>query len=958
MRLSIVVAMCVAVISAAVADEARGAMRIDTRIPAQGLGTALRMLAKERSFQLVYVSEEVDELRTSGAVGKFTAEEALQQLLLGTGFTFRYLDEKTVTIVSAAGPAPDTTAAAAAVVPVAATTQTESGAIVEESEEPEPEEVTVVGSRGIARTDVDRPVPVDMVDARDLRTTGQTDLAQQIQFTSPSFSSAKYGVNGTTNYADPASLRGLSPDQVLVLVNGKRRHQFSSLNLNVAPGLGTVVTDLNSIPSSAIQRIEVLRDGAAAQYGSDAIAGIINLVLNDDTDGGVATSTGGVYKEGDGTTYKLSLNQGLALGSKGGFVNYAIELFGMDGTNRSDPYTGPIYPATPANYAVTGPTPAFPYATANPRQDRGVYPLSPFVVGRYGSNENHTYQLFANSQLPLSETSTLYAFGGYSSKEITAYGFFRAPASTANSALSIYPDGFVPILPGNSIDYSAAAGVKGEILGAWKYDLSANAGENYLDLRASNTVNPSLGAQSPVEFYIGRTTFRQGIGELNLSRFFGAVGPLDSLNVALGTQVRRDNFKVSRGSLESYQVGPLAFSGKAVGASGRPGIAPADENDLSRTNVGAYVDVESDLTKSLLLTTALRFENYSDFGSNLSGKLAARYKLNDTFAVRASYNRGFRAPSLAQLGNRVNTSTVQNNVIITTKQVSSDDPRLAQLGVPQPDAEISDNFNVGLTAEAGDVVGGRLLTTLDAFQIDIKDRIAITDRILTNAFPAVAALFPQTAEIRFFTNQIDTRTQGIDLVTTWRRKLDSGAALALSLAGTYSKTNVERQRPTPAPLLVGASAANQSFRLVDQTAIELIEVALPRTKVLLNSTFETGPLTINARASYFGNVKAFSTGLSAADSNVRCNAANRCVQTFAGKTLLDLSFSYAPTEAWNLTLGGNNIFDTYPDKYNNFGDGFVGQASSYSDGQIPYSRNSNQFGFNGAYYYLTATFSF
>jgi iron complex outermembrane receptor protein len=374
--------------------------------------------------------------------------------------------------------------------------------------------------------------------------------------------------------------------------------------------------------------------------------------------------------------------------------------------------------------------------------------------------------------------------------------------------------------------------------------------------------------------------------------------------------------------------------------------------------VGAYVDVESDITASLLLGSALRYEDYSDFGGSLSGKLTARYKLTEAFAIRGSYNRGFRAPSLAQLGNRVNTSTVQNGQIIITKQVSSDDPRLAQLGVEDPDAEISDNYNLGLTARLDDVMGGSVLLTLDAFQIDIKDRIAITDRILTSAFPSVAALFPATAEIRFFTNQIDTQTRGIDLVTTYRRLFDNGRSLEISLAGTHNETEVVSQRATPSQILTGASAANQNFRLVDQTAIELIEVATPRTKILLNSKVAVGAVTLNARGTYFGPVKAFSTGLSALDSNVSCDANNRCVQTFAGKTLVDLSLTYALSNKLSATLGSNNLFNTYPDKYNNRRDGFIGQASSYSDGQIPYSRNSNQFGFNGAYYYLTAVLTF
>jgi iron complex outermembrane receptor protein len=363
-------------------------------------------------------------------------------------------------------------------------------------------DITVIGSRGKPRTDVDRPVAVDVVSNIEMRATGQTDLGQQIQFTSPSFNSAKYGVNGATNFADPASLRGLAPDQVLVLVNGKRRHQFSAINLNVSPSLGTVVTDLNSIPTGAVKRTEVLRDGAAAQYGSDAIAGVVNIVLNDQI-GGYVEANGGIYKEGDGFTNKISINHGLALGPDGGFVNYTLEYFGFEGTNRSDTYSGPLYPATPANYAVTGPTPNFPYSTANPRADRNIYPQTPFVVGNYGANRNRTYQAFLNASYPVADKTNVYLFGGYSRKDIRAFGFFRSAAVFANSALGIFPDGYVPQLPGTSIDYSASGGAN-TVVANWNLDFSVTYGSNHLDQNASNTVNASLGNASPTEFYVGR----------------------------------------------------------------------------------------------------------------------------------------------------------------------------------------------------------------------------------------------------------------------------------------------------------------------------------------------------------------------------------------------------------------------------------------------------------------------
>ena len=824
---------------------------------------------------------------------------------------------------------------------------------VETADETAAEEVdiTVIGSRGRARTDADRPVPVDVVSTEELAATGQTDLGQQIQFTSPSFNSAKYGVNGATNFADPASLRGLAPDQVLLLINGHRRHQFSALNLNVSPGLGTVVSDLNSIPTAAVGRIEVLRDGAAAQYGSDAIAGIVNLSLKSDDDGGSIGVTTGLNEEGDGFTIKTSLNHGLPLGSAGGFINYTFEYFATEGTNRSDAYNGALYPATPATYATTGPTADFPYTTANPRADRGVYPQGDFVIGNYGSNRNRTYQAFLNSELPLSNAVTAYLFGGYSRKDIRAFGFFRAPATRANAVLSIFPDGYVPILPGRAIDYSINAGLKAEIAG-WELDLGYGFGHNHLDQFARNTVNASLGSASPTEFYVGRTEFNQQVVDLTASRDLGQVGFIDALNVATGVQWRRDNFQVARGDAAAYAVGPLALSGRTAGSNGRPGYSPADENDLSRRNIGAFIDVEADISDAFLVTTALRYEDYSDFGGNLSGKLAARYKLSDAIAVRGSYNRGFRAPSLAQIGNRVNTSTVQNNQILQTQQIASSDPRLATLGISDPVAEISDSFSLGLTGDMGPFT-----FTIDAFQIDIEDRIAITDGILTANFPAVAALFPGVREIRFFTNQIDTRTRGIDVVATYRFDVGPGR-LNLTLAGTHSETEVLRQRATPTQLVAGASATNQAALLLGLTAIELIEVAQPQSKILFSTNYEIDGLTIGARATYFGEVQAFSTGLNAADSNVECNPANRCVQTFGSKTIFDLNVTYAFSEAFSLTAGANNLFDTYPDKWNNLRDGAVGEASSYSNGQTPYTRNANQFGFNGAYYYVTANVRF
>ena len=832
------------------------------------------------------------------------------------------------------------------------------------------EGILVVGSRGKPRTDVDRPVPVDVVNAKELAATGQTDLGQMVQYTSPSFNSAKYGVNGTTNYADPAQLRGMGPDQSLVLVNGKRRHQFSTLNLNVAPGLGNVVTDLNSIPSGAVKRMEVLRDGAAAQYGSDAIAGIINMVLNDQDDGGTFISTVGQHFSSpsddasgdrvfsDGFTIKNSLNYGFNLGKEGSYFNFTLEHFSFAGTNRSDTYSGGLYPSVPEDQPRDAdgniiPTFDYPYLTDAPRGERGVYPQEDFVVGNYGSNENETKQVFANIKYPIGNGFSLYAFGGYSEKDIVAYGFFRNPSRFSRAVLTVFPDGYVPVLPGESEDYSVSVGLNRALADGWNFDFSYSLGHNDLQLWNRNSTNPSLGSATPTSFYVGEYWSRQNIVNADISKNLGPTGSFAGLNVAFGAQYRTDRYQQFLGSLESYQVGPLATEGKDIGASARPGIQ--DENDIDRSNVGVYADVEADVNDALLITIAARFENYSDFGGNLSGKIAARYKLAENFAIRGSFNRGFRAPSVAQLGTVNNTSTVQNGQIVITRQVPAADPRLAQLGVENPKAEISNNYNLGFTGKFAD---GALLLTVDAYQIDIDDRIVISERLRTSDYPAVAALFPNEREIRFFTNHVSTQTRGVDVVLAYNKAFKENNSLRLNVAATVNGTNVVAQKDTPAEILAGAADDKLGLKLLGQTATELIEVATPRNKFLLSAIYRTGKFGINGRVTRFGEVQAFSRGLSGEDSNVECDENGRCVQTFEAKIVTDLALTYFFTETFSMSLGGNNIFDVYPDKYNTTRNGFVGTASSYASGQIPYSRNSNQFGFNGRYLYLTGTMSF
>ncbi len=803
-------------------------------------------------------------------------------------------------------------------------------------------EVAVVGSRSnTARTDVDRPVPVDVLTAKELQSTGQTEVGQQVQFTSPSFNSTKNGINGIANYADPASLKGLSPDQMLVLVEGKRRHQFSAIQNNVTVGKGTVVTDLNAIPALALERIEILRDGAAAQYGSDAIAGIVNLALKKTVGKGAASIQYGATSKGDGAGYTVGLNYGFGLGIKGSYLNLTGSYQDVAGTDRSDPYNpqpvaGGTYTGIYTNVAATD------QALLKSRGYWGDGTYGSFRTTRYGSNPMKSGQIFYNAGIPLSGGWSLYSFGGYSNKQVFAQAFIRtALATSATSNPDLYPDGYVPQLPGTSVDFSTVVGIKRNLPAGWAFDFSTGYGKNYLDQSAKNSSNASMGADSPRDFYAGRVAFGQSLTELNLSRNFLNVGGTQSLNLAFGAQYRVDNFQLTAGDPASYFTGPLAATkNKTPGSQGRVGIDAADVTDKSRSNFGMYVDVESDITSRWLVATALRYENYSDFGSNVSGKLATRFKLTNAFSVRGSINKGFRAPLLQQIANAATTSTVQSGIITSTKQLPSDDPRLKQVGIEDPKPETSWNYNLGITAQAG----RNFLFTVDAYQIDITDRIIITENLAVANVAALKPLFPGLREITFFTNQINTSTKGIDLVVAYKNQINDRSRLNASLALTVNQTKITNAKGAPAALQQDTKA---TVVLIDTISRGLIETSQPHTKVLGSVSYQTGKFNVTLRGTYFGEVTAWEklTKPNPGTTNLHQS------QTFGGKTVLDLSVGYAINKLLTLTVGSNNFTDVYPDRvYSNY--------ASYSNGQVPYTRNANQFGFNGAYYYGTLGLTF
>lgn len=784
--------------------------------------------------------------------------------------------------------------------------------------------ITIVGTRNPLRSNINSPSPIAVITGSELMRTGQTELGQQLQFTEPSFQSAKYGINGSLGYADYATLRGMSPDQLLVLVNGKRRHQFSIPHIGFSISRGMVVTDLNAIPFPALDRTEVLKDGAASQYGSDAIAGAINLRLKETVNQGTLYTRLGTTAKGDGTNYMAAVNYGFKLKKENSFFNFTLLHQTLGETNRSDPYTGTIYSGNRQ-------------ADDSIRAARGVYPATdPFKVGVFGASEVKANQFFYNTAYPVSDKWRLYSFGGVSYKQALVYGFFRnAIPGNANATPSIYPDGFTPEFPSKDRDYSISVGVDKNTVNGWNMDFSASFGRNAVHRYARNTVNASMGADSPTEFYVGFSSFNQFIADVAVSRSYKGLWNLHNGSFAFGSQFRVDEYTSKKGDDNSFRIGPLALAeNKAPGVQGIAATSPQDEARKSRSNVAAFADAELDITGKWMIAGAARFENYSDFGANVSGKIATLYKVLPGLYLRGSVNRGFRAPSLQQVYNSATSTLVQAGQIRYTKQYRSDDPFLGGIGIRYLKPEIATSFNAGFT-----VKHGGFYVTADAYLVNVHDKIIISEALSVNSIQALKDKLDGTGiqSISFFTNHVNTVTRGIDVSTGYQWNLGGNQVLSVNLAATFNQTEVRDIKNTPDEIQAGTAA---KVAIIDTINIALIETAQPRRKIVLNIHYIAGKFQAQARATYFGKVAAWER-----------SGGQHVVQEFGGKTLLDASASYLLLKQLQLTIGTNNLGNVYPDRV-------LQTLSAYGSGQSPFNRNVNQFGFAGAYYYAGLTFNF
>jgi iron complex outermembrane receptor protein len=808
------------------------------------------------------------------------------------------------------------------------TVQAEAGAAVTKdfqlSREPLAlEELAVVGTRAAERTSTEAPVPVDVLTAAEIKQTGRTETAQIIQALAPSFNFPRATISDGTDHTRPATLRGLAPDQVLVLVDGKRRHSSALINVNGSIGRGSGMVDLNAIPASAIERIEILRDGAAAQYGSDAIAGVINIILKEGAPNEVLTTFGQTV-ESDGEVVQGAGNYALAVGGNG-VLQIAGEYRNRGFTNRSAP-----------DFRAQ-------YFAGDPRNSDPA--LNGQVNHRQGDADTEDAGLFLNLAKPVSEAVEVYAFGGGTLRSGESAGFFRR-ALDDRTVRAIYPNGFLPIIGTKISDFSGVAGLRGEQAG-WRWDVSADYGRNLFHFDVRNSANVTLGAASPTEFYAGTLIADQFTTNLDVAKSF-MVGLAFPLNVAVGGEFRRDGYQITEGEPDSYRDGgvrildgPRQDSLGAPGAQVFPGFRPVDATDQSRHNVAGYADLEARLVQKLLVGIAGRVEDYNDFGSTTDGKVTARFEPIPGFAVRGAISTGFKAPSLGQSYFSATSTNFINGVPFDNRTFPVTSPVAQALGASALTPEQSRNYSFGVALNPVK----NLSVTADYYQILIDDRIVFSGNFTGTAIRTFLTNqgFPGVAGGRFFTNAIDTRTLGVDVVANYGFAIGSTSTLRLTGGFNYNVNRVLRVAPTPAAL----SAFQET--LFDRVERARIEVGQPKDNLYLSGVFNYQDFGFTLRTQRFGEVTSFGTPT---DGSLD--------QTFGAKWITDVNASYTFGGRFTFTAGVDNVFNVYPD-VNNQGSGSTppgtGTAGNNNFGIFPYNQIS-PFGFNGAFYYGRLTFGF
>jgi iron complex outermembrane receptor protein len=758
------------------------------------------------------------------------------------------------------------------------------------------EEVVVVGNRAVARTITESAVPVDVFTSRELEQAGSMagELSQMLHALLPSFNFPRQSNSDTADLVRPAQLRGLSPDHTLVLVNGKRRHTTAILNTGGKTGRGSAPVDLNTIPVSAIKRIEVLRDGAAAQYGSDAIAGVINIVLKDASAGGQVSLSYGEHDTdfdptneslNDGETVLASANAGLALGADG-YLNLSGQYRTRNLTNRAGYDDLPFWEGYGDNLAVQG--------------DKNY---------RVGDPEEEGYGLMANWAAPAGKVE-LYGNASFSEREATGSNFYRYPEGSANLK-EVNPLGYLPENEGTATDYGLVVGARGG--DRWLWDASVNYGVSEFDLDVINSLNTSLGAASPRDFNVGEFEYEQWLLNLDTSRELDVAGRSGFL--ALGAEYRREDYQTRAGERASWIAGPN-LDGQ-VGSQGIQGLRPEDARSDDRDAYGLYADFEVEATERLRLGVAGRYEDYSDFGDTFNGKLTARFALTDSLALRGAVSTGFRAPSLVQTTYQAsNTDFGEGGALSAIVLLPATDPLARALGAEDLDAEESENFSLGFVGN-----WDQLSLTIDLYRIDIDDRITLSEGIFSDAAGNPVSSLPQAGAhpnvdgVQYFKNGVDTRTEGIDVVLQYQ-----WGDFLLGMAYNESDTEV----------------TNNGLSNVEE--INTLETAAPEDKWIASLNWARENWSAMARATRYGESRrVFDFGGGYEPS-----------QTYGSNWSLDVDVEYRFDWGLTVALGANNLLDEYPDES-------IYDISYF--GNLPYDVIP-AIGMNGRYLYARTAWNF
>lgn len=796
-------------------------------------------------------------------------------------------------------------------------------------------EVVIVGSRNQNRTVIESPVPIDVIDAASLANTmGKVEINQILQYAAPSFNATKQSGSDGADHIDPASLRGLGPDQTLVLVNGKRRHQSSLVNIFGTRGRGNSGTDLNAIPASAIKRIEILRDGASAQYGSDAIAGVINIVLKDNHDevsggltyGAYSTAIGegwedetgetlwnvegknrldGKDRKFDGNTLRFDLNYGVALGEKGGYANFTTEYMTRERTLR----------------------PGFSWRKG------------------YGTAAVDGFNFMINSAIPISTTTEFYFSGGSNLRKTDAYAFSRESFADGDnrSVPSLYPNGFTPHITSDIRDVSASAGIRHTMDNGWKTDFSNTFGSNNFHYYIKGTNNASLGAASPTDFDAGGHSLSMNVTNLDLSKYYKDVAA--GFNLAFGMEFRAERFTIfagEEGSYALYDQNGVAITNPAIqvpaqdtngddlpgGSQGFPGYSPANVVDRGRTNFGLYADAELNITDDILLSGALRFENYSDFGQTLNFKFASRYNLGENFSIRASVSSGFRAPSLAQIHYNLIFNNIVAGASVPSLLSANTSTVTKAFGIGPLQEETAFNSSVGFTFKTGGFTA-----TVDAYSITVDNRIILTDN-----FDA-SGLGLGVDAAQFFANGVNTKTTGVDIVLTYQRQLSQKSKLTAGLSGNFNSLDIKK---------INNGTLNP-FTFFGPFSQAYLKAAAPDYKFGAQVGYTAGKLSANLFLTHFSQVilQDFQWVDTPATNQAEADALLAvATDTYDAATTVDVSVSYQITPKLNFTIGANNLLNKYP----------TPQFDAWTDqGGL---MDSVQMGSDGAYYFVRVGFRF